>query len=854
MFLRLQLLTVLILLIGIILIFGKKLYKSRAFVIGLSLVLGISAIALNAILGAVPMPTETMRIEAVGSKNDASQGCEVGFKGVIVGEKKYVLEAPEEGTWLYSKNDMAYLWLEDGDKRLTTPVTEEITIKLPVGARRRLIFQQNEHSGMVAISYGEEERQICDLYGTEAGDKEIFVPDSNWSYIYFVKLCRLGGYILMVVSMLGLAFFLTVKLEKEQLIKLICIILSAIAALTFFLKMGLTARSGNDLCAFFVDFSQSFTSGNFLLSTVLVPMFYKAYTFCIGIYRRRFTAVKSTICISVPAGIFAIFMVIGNAFASDGTLRPIFENELQIAKSLFGLIGYFAFFFCGIIWIFDYLDHTDICLASKRKYWKPIQTYLDHLKKRPFITSFVTLFILYIPYIVVTYPALLMGDSAYQIELIYGKYPLDNANPIIYTMLIGLCMHLGYSLFASVNIGLFICAMVQFLFLIITVACVVKLLISIQVSEAASAILILYYAIHPRIQNYMFLLTKDVINAVFLLIFMVSLYMFFTKRHSVFLYVVLGISDLGALLFRRDSSYIILISLVMIFLIMRNYKRQIAVITICTLCFTLFWNNTFLPFLGIPSLKHGNPINYPSLLGGFMIQQTARYLRDAGDEVTEEEKTAISAYFEYDQLVKRYIPIKADKTLPAIKKDASQEDLKNYMSAWFKMFFKHPEIYIEAFWHEKYDFFYPAFTSRYGYDWSLDRMNYLNNNVPGMPVKLSYPKILYKIGVDYETLREAVFSVPIINIPKMTSTYLWTLFIWLFYCIYRKNMTAIAMIMPLLILVLSLLAGPDGAKYFRYMYPYALCLPIVILLGLYGQKEQASGNDANSRKGDLVEL
>lgn len=853
MFLRLQLLIILILLIGIILIFGKKLHKSRAFVIGLSLVLGISAIALNAILEALPMPTETIRIEAVGSKNDASQGCEVGFKGVIVGEKKYILEAPEEGTWIYSKNDMAYLWLEDGDKRLTTPVTEEITIKIPVGARRRLIFQQNEHSGMVAISYGEEERQLCDLYGAEASDKEIFVPDSNWSYIYFVKLCRLGGYILMVVSALGLAFFLTVKLEKEQLIKLICISLSAIAALTFFLKMGLTARSGNDLCAFFVDFNQSFTSGNFLLSIVLVPMFYKACTFCIGIYRRRFTAVKSTICISVPAGIFAVFMVIGNAFASDGTLRPIFENELQIAKSLFGLIGYFAFFFCGIIWIFNCLDHTDICLASEKKHWKPIQTYLDHLKKRPFITAFVTLFILYIPYIVVTYPALLMGDAPHQIRLIYGIFPLDNAHPITHTMFLGLCVKMGCALFGSVNIGFFIYSMLQFLFVIITVACVVKLLISIHVSESVSAILILYYIIHPRIQNYMFLLTKDVINALFLLIFIVSLYMLLTQKQSMLLYIILGISDFGALLFRNDSSYIIIISLVLIFLFMKDYKKQIAVIAVCTLCFTMFWNKAILPLLGVSKFKKTGPSNMSYILVSTMVQQTGRYLRDAGDEVTEEEKAAISAYFEYDKLIKSYTPNKSDKSAWTIKKEASKEDMKNYMSVWFKMFFKHPEIYIEATLHHKYDFLYPCVIDGYGYAWSADRMVYTNQVVPEM-LTISYPKILYDARMNYEALRESIFSIPVINIPKMTSTYFWTLFIWLFYCIYRKNKTAIAIMMPLLILVLSILAGPDGARYFRYMYPYALCLPIVILLGLCNPKEQDSSTGANLLKGGTMEL
>ena len=42
--------------------------------------------------------------------------------------------------------------------------------------------------------------------------------------------------------------------------------------------------------------------------------------------------------------------------------------------------------------------------------------------------------------------------------------------------------------------------------------------------------------------------------------------------------------------------------------------------------------------------------------------------------------------------------------------------------------------------------------------------------------------------------------------------------------------------LPALALILVLIAGPTNARYFRYLYPYALCLPALIALGLTIEK------------------
>lgn len=623
--------------------------------------------------------------------------------------------------------------------------------------------------------------------------------------------------------------------KKEKLVKVICAIFCIFSTGTFFLNMDLKARSGEGFYSLIVDFQSSFSNENFILTVILIPLLYHAYLYCIELYRKKFASIKSSICIVVPSILFAAFMVIGTSFVKDNSLHLIFENELQLLKSLFAFAGYFAVFFFGIIWVFDFLDNVELCENTEKKHIKLMELYLHWLKKRPFIVTFITLFIVYLPYIIASYPVIFLGDATHQISLVYGLYELNNAHPIMHTLLIKMCIQIGTMINGSVNFGLFLYSMLQFIFVLTAIALLIKLLFSIKISSRVSIALILYYIFHPRIQNYMIVMTKDVINAIFLLAFMISLYMLFTKKSSRILYILLGVSDLGALLFRHDSAYLIIISMVIIFFLLKDFRKQIIIVTICTLFFTLFWNHVFLPAFHI---KPNKPWTNPNtgILECIMIQQTARYIRDAGDEVTKEEKEAISAFFDYDKMVANYTPdSKSDGAASAIRRSATAEDWASYQKAWFNMFFKHPEIYMEATLNLKYDHLYPLVFNKCSYYWSTKWMENTNGDIEIMPNKIYYPKNLSKFRLAYETLRESFSNVPILNISFMTASYMWTLFTWFAYCICRKKKIAIAIMMPLLILVLVLVAGPTNARFFRYLYPYAFCLPPIIILGLYGE-------------------
>lgn len=86
------------------------------------------------------------------------------------------------------------------------------------------------------------------------------------------------------------------------------------------------------------------------------------------------------------------------------------------------------------------------------------------------------------------------------------------------------------------------------------------------------------------------------------------------------------------------------------------------------------------------------------------FQQTARYVRDYGTEVTEDEKQAIEKVLDYNSLAEIYSEVTADPVKTTYHAQNTKE-LMDYFTVWFRQFLKHPVCYIESFWNQNYYIF-----------------------------------------------------------------------------------------------------------------------------------------------------
>lgn len=273
----------------------------------------------------------------------------------------------------------------------------------------------------------------------------------------------------------------------------------------------------------------------------------------------------------IPAALFSLFMVLGYSYSETDSWSLVFGGgSVQFIKACVKFAVCFVLFYyviCLLYCKFDaifFVKAPDEAVAEGPKQHVAGEDskkhlfgrYIDLLTRYPFRTTFLTIAIAYIPYIIISYPAIFMPDAMVQIVQTYPQlgivYPvyldgrllsdqvyLNTHHPIVHTLLIRTFLQIGTGIFHSFNAGIFLYALFQFFFVITAVSYGIKILVKKSpFPDKYIPLIILYYIISPRIQSYMFLVTKDVIYAVFLLYFILFLYLVIAspeRRYYIFL-------------------------------------------------------------------------------------------------------------------------------------------------------------------------------------------------------------------------------------------------------------------------------------------------------------------------------
>ena len=115
----------------------------------------------------------------------------------------------------------------------------------------------------------------------------------------------------------------------------------------------------------------------------------------------------------------------------------------------------------------------------------------------------------------------------------------------------------------------------------------------------------------------------------------------------------------------------------------RLHVQKAVLAVLLAVCIGSFGFDTFTEkVLDIPAGSVGEALSVP-------MQQTARYIRDYGNEVTDDERTAIEKVLDYDAIAQSYMPELSDG-VKQYYKNPGKGDLARYMLVWAKMLLKHP--------------------------------------------------------------------------------------------------------------------------------------------------------------------
>ena len=574
-------------------------------------------------------------------------------------------------------------------------------------------------------------------------------------------------------------------------------------------------------------------NGYHILWLILTPILF-------SFYRSTFFVSKKNRGIGLPSILFSIFMVFGNSFEKAGNWDLVFADTAQLIKSFISMIGYYAFFYVIIYQIFQYLEGKKV--YSNDAASEGISAFI--FDKKPFLAPFLIILILWAPYFIAHFPGLFMYDTSMQIlqsyniedstakylNLISENVKLNNHHPVIHTLILGGCVKLGQSIFKSENIGYFIYTLIQTLISVMSISYSISYMTKKEVPYWFRSVTLSFYCFMPAFQNFAVLGTKDTLFTCMMLLYVINLVeivenpekVFKDKMKLLYLFFIL----ITCTLLRNNGIYIILLSLPIIILIHRKYLKQVVLIGMGVFIIFYSFNNILLPSLQITGGSVRESLSIP-------FQQTARYVRDFGNEVTEEEKEAINAILNYDLLTSRYNPDLSDPVKKLFNESSDREDLSKYFKVWLQMLFKHPGVYIQATINNVYGYFYFSEGATPIYTWE-GAQNCMNTANEKGNFNFSFIDSLEPMRIFYHEYSEMFKRIPGLSLLHSCSIYSWILILGIAFAVRRRDYRYLLAYTPLIITLLFCIMSPsNGNRYFRYIYPIAYCLPVVLGIQLY---------------------
>lgn len=537
----------------------------------------------------------------------------------------------------------------------------------------------------------------------------------------------------------------------------------------------------------------------------------------------RFTSErKSLVRISRGLGAFFAFaVVIGYSYEHIASWDLIFTKSCFIPAVLI-FSGYFLLFSKG-------LNITGNIILSynkesyDEKYFSALVNFINKtLEKNSLVKIWLFIMVFWLPYLIINYPAVIHADSGVMLgEYMSGN--LSNHHPVLQTIFFGSFVSFGENVFGSQSVGVFLFALLQYLYGSFIIALLFDYVRKKGAPVAVWFFALLVFCIMPAFTRNATAICKDS-NYTLYLMFIIYLLMVTVDRKDMPLKENAGLLVLwfiGILLTcfsRKNGVHVLLLTLPFLLIYMRKSRtNMLACLVVFVISFCVYFDseviitNTF----NISNNDTRESMSIP-------FQQTARYVRDYGYDVTSDERRAIDSVLIYDELGSNYNPELSDPVKSTYREDTSSDDLKNYLAVWFKMFFKHPDAYVQATLNNIYGYFYP---DNIGYYKDLFFMSMcIDENV------IHGPESLEELADKLVDLNMKSRNLPVLGIFSSLGFFIWAdIFILLFFLIYKKDKKFIIYNIPCLATILICIASPVNNT-MRYGLPVMFAVPFLFCM------------------------
>lgn len=509
--------------------------------------------------------------------------------------------------------------------------------------------------------------------------------------------------------------------------------------------------------------------------------------------------------------ILSSFMLIGMSYSTQGNWNFLFGNKKQLIIAVIVFIGYFILFDFMLCILYQYLIRH-----GKENRETTIPSIINN---HYLLFCFLVIVCCWLPYFIVYLPGSVPYDGYNQLNQFFGITKISNNHPWISTMFFGFLMKIGR--YINDNFGIFFTVSILY---VIQAFCYGFACYKIKTWHAPRIFrmgALIFYSIVPLFKGYATTIIKDGIYTALFTLFM-TLYIDDCichekdKSNNKSL-IPLFFTGLSVCLLRNNGIYLILPAMIFLYFFSNKERKKHVVILVVFTFFSYYLLSTRIPAtIGIESGSAREMLSIP-------FQQTARYLKEYPNDVTEQEKETISALLDYDALSKYYNPEVSDPVKATFSKQATKTELKNYFKTWWEMFLKHPDAYFEATFHNTFAYYYPFYRN--------DDRSLLQAYIMGEPLATGDFNIYYimpqKIRNSVGSYMQLWRKLPIFSLFMSTGMYTWLLLIltgYLFYCRQYKGVLVLAA--PFLNVLICIASPING--YLRYTLPVIASMPMIM--------------------------
>ncbi|MBR4832659.1 MAG: hypothetical protein IKZ97_08595 [Butyrivibrio sp.] len=244
-----------------------------------------------------------------------------------------------------------------------------------------------------------------------------------------------------------------------------------------------------------------------------------------------------------------------------------------------------------------------------------------------------------------------------------------------------------------------------------------------------------------------------------------------------------------------------------------------------------------LPFVITGLIEHAITVKYNVVPGPIRealclpFQQTARYVKEHYDELTDEEIEILSATFEWDAFLDAYDPTCADD-VKSLYREEDTSNLGPYFKLWVRQFFKHPMSYIEATWNQNYFIFMPDYDNVvYNQDCDDGKAIAVKEFLDHMNIHV--PEAMQGFPIVACSMYRMLNQLPFIALMNNLAVYIYIAFILRRLMQDRKMTAGRIALVPIWLSLAFVLMAPLVDKQPRYSWAVIYILPTIIAMYMH---------------------